>query len=238
MCALSAGWTGSCQPDEGEVSAVHISHPAATHRQKRTTCLCVALRTTAKEVFFMKRLKQLFKDSFRELKDTRKMAMAAMFVAIAVVLGFYRLQLTEFIRIGVDFLPKEMAAMLLGPSVGCVVAAFTDIISYALKPIGAFFPGLTFSAMLASTIYGTILYKKPVCLKRVILANGLVTVFVNLLLNTYWMSILYGNAYMVLFPTRAVKQLIMFPIEVILFYSVAKMFERANIFAIVRTKNI
>ena len=34
--------------------AVHISHPAATHRQKRTTCLCVALRTTAKEVFFMK----------------------------------------------------------------------------------------------------------------------------------------------------------------------------------------
>ena len=90
MCALSAGWTGSCQPDEGEVSAVHISHPAATHRQKRTTCLCVALRTTAKEVFFMKRLKQLFKDSFRELKDTRKMAMAAMFVAIAGVLGFYR----------------------------------------------------------------------------------------------------------------------------------------------------
>lgn len=88
MCALSAGWTGSCQPDEGEVSAVHISHPAATHRQKRTTCLCVALRTTAKEVFFMKRLKQLFKDSFRELKDTRKMAMAAMFVAIAVILGF------------------------------------------------------------------------------------------------------------------------------------------------------
>ena len=174
----------------------------------------------------MKRLKQLFKDSFRELKDTRKMAMAAMFVAIAVILGFYRLQLTEFIRIGFDFLPKEMAAMLLGPSVGCVVAAFTDIISYALKPIGAFFPGRT------------ILYKKPVCLKRVILANGLVTVFVNLLLNTYWMSILYGNAYMVLFPTRAVKQLIMFPIEVILFYSVAKMFERANIFAIVRTKNI
>lgn len=185
----------------------------------------------------MKRLKQLFKDSFRELKDTRKMAMAAMFVAIAVVLGFYRLQLTEFIRIGFDFLPKEMAAMLLGPSVGCVVAAFTDIISYALKPIGAFFP--TDIQRYAGKCY---LWDNPLqkagLFKRVILANGLVTVFVNLLLNTYWMSILYGNAYMVLFPTRAVKQLIMFPIEVILFYSVAKMFERANIFAIVRTKNI
>lgn len=186
----------------------------------------------------MKRLKQLFKDSFRELKDTRKMAMAAMFVAIAVILGFYRLQLTEFIRIGFDFLPKEMAAMLLGPSVGCVVAAFTDIISYALKPIGAFFPGLTFSAMLASTIYGTILYKKPVCLKRVILANGFSDGLRKFNCSTLiGCRFLYGNAYMVLFPTRAVKQLIMFPIEVILFYSVAKMFERANVFAIVRTKN-
>ena len=55
----------------------------------------------------MKRLKQLFKDSFRELKDTRKMAMAAMFVAIAVILGFYRLQLTEFIRIGFEDVYKR-----------------------------------------------------------------------------------------------------------------------------------
>ena len=34
MCALSAGWTGSCQPDEGLLEpAVHVPHPAATHKQ-------------------------------------------------------------------------------------------------------------------------------------------------------------------------------------------------------------
>ena len=49
------------------------------------------------------------------------------------------------------------------------------------------------SAMAGSVIYGVILYRKPLSLGRVILANGLVTVFINLLLNTYWMTVLYGE---------------------------------------------
>lgn len=182
----------------------------------------------------MKRIQTLFEDSFRELRDVRKMAVAAMLLAITIVLGFYRLQLTESIRIGFDFLSKELAAMIFGPAVGCVVAGLSDIISYFIKPIGAFFPGLTLSAMLASVIYGIVLYKRPLSLKRVIVANTLVTVFINLLLNTYWMSILYGNAYMVLFPARALKQMIMLPIEVVLFYTVAKVFSRANLFDLVK----
>ncbi len=182
----------------------------------------------------MKKCKTLFVDSFRELKDVRNMAVAAMLLAIAIVLGFYRLQLTESIRIGFDFLAKETAAMLLGPSIGCVVAGLADIISFFLKPMGAFFPGLTISAMLASVIYGIVLYKKSLSLKRVIVANSLVTVFINLLLNTYWMSVLYGNAYMALFPARAVKQMIMLPIEILLFYTVSKVFNRVNLFALVK----
>lgn len=182
----------------------------------------------------MKKCKALFTDSFRELKDVRNMVTAAMLLAVAIVLGFYRLQLTESIRIGFDFLAKETAAMLLGPAVGCVVAGLADIISFFLKPVGAFFPGLTISAMLASVIYGLILYKKPLSLKRVTAANTLVTVFINLLLNTYWMSVLYGNAYMALFPARAVKQMIMLPIEILLFYTVSKMFSRINLFALMK----
>lgn len=182
----------------------------------------------------MKKFKTLFVDSFQELRDVKKLAVAAMLLAIAVVLGFYRLQLTDYIRIGFDFIAKESASMLLGPSIGCVVAGLADILSYVIKPVGAFFPGLTLSAMLASVIYGIVLYQKPLSLKRVLLANGLVTVFVNLFLNTYWMSILLGNAYMALFPARAVKQLLMFPIEVVLFYTVAKVFSKAHIFAAIK----
>lgn len=178
---------------------------------------------------FMTNLKKQFMDSFQELRDLKALVAAAMLLSIAVVLGFYRVQLTESIRIGFDFIAKESTSMLFGPVVGCMVAGLSDIISYIIKPVGAFFPGLTLSAMLASAIYGAILYKRPVSLWRIIAANSAVTVFVNMLLNTYWMTILYGDAFAVLFPARAVKQIIMLPIEIVLFYTVAKMLSKANL---------
>ena len=177
----------------------------------------------------MTNLKKQFMDSFQELRDLKALVAAAMLLSIAVVLGFYRVQLTESIRIGFDFIAKESTSMLFGPVVGCMVAGLSDIISYIIKPVGAFFPGLTLSAMLASAIYGAILYKRPVSLWRIIAANSAVTVFVNKLLNTYWMTIMYGDAFAVLFPARAVKQIIMLPIEIVLFYTVAKMLSKANL---------
>lgn len=61
VCALSAGWTGSCQQDEKWMLAVHISHPAAAHRQIYQFDIRIpsvrSLRTTAKEVFFYETIK-------------------------------------------------------------------------------------------------------------------------------------------------------------------------------------
>lgn len=184
----------------------------------------------------MKRLKTQFTDSFQELRSMKTLTEAAMLLAITVVLGFYRLQLTEFLRIGFDFIAKELGAMLFGPVVGCAIAGAADVISYVIKPVGAFFPGLTISAMLAAVIYGIVLYKRPLTLKRVIIANTAVTVLINLLLNTYWMTVLYGDTFVALFPARAVKQLIMLPIEIILYYTVAKVLVRTRIFTEARRR--
>lgn len=177
----------------------------------------------------MKTIRKLFFDSVEELGNMRTLSAAAMLLAITVVLGFYRLQITDYIRIGFDFLVKEFAAFLFGPVAAAIVAGLADIISYILKPVGAFFPGLTISAMLAAVIYGVVLYKKPLSLKRIIVANTLVTVFINMLLNTYWMTILLGNGFWAILPARAVKQLIMLPIEIVLFYAVSKVLMKAGI---------
>lgn len=66
----------------------------------------------------MKNLKQLFVDSFQELKDVKALTMTAMLLAVAVVLGFYSLQVTDFIKIGFAFLADELTGMLFGPVVG------------------------------------------------------------------------------------------------------------------------
>ena len=57
----------------------------------------------------MKQLKQQFVDSWHELRKTKVMAVAAMLIAIGVILGFFSVQLTEFIRIGFSGIPHELA---------------------------------------------------------------------------------------------------------------------------------
>ena len=52
---------------------------------------------------------KLFTDSLQELKNLKSMVMAAMLLAIAVVLGFFTLQLTEFIKIGFAYIANEFA---------------------------------------------------------------------------------------------------------------------------------
>lgn len=177
----------------------------------------------------MKKIKTLFTDSFHELRDLKTLAASAMLLAIAIVLGFYRLQLTEYLRIGFDFIAKELTGMLFGPAVGCVVGGLSDIIAYIMKPVGGFFPGFTVSTMLAGTIYGMMLYKRPVSLARIIAANTTVTIVVNLILNTYWLTVLYGDAFLALLPARAFKQMIMLPIEIVLYYTAVKMLAKANL---------
>ena len=90
----------------------------------------------------MKRWKTSFTQSFQELKDLRNLAAVSMLLAITVVLGFYRLQITEYLRIGFDPLAKELTAMLFGPVAGVRGGRLADIISYIMKPIGAFSRGL------------------------------------------------------------------------------------------------
>ena len=66
----------------------------------------------------MSNLTKSFRDSFHELKDVKALATTAMLLAIAVVLGFYTLQVTDFIKIGFAFIADEMTGMMFGPVVG------------------------------------------------------------------------------------------------------------------------
>ena len=63
----------------------------------------------------MSNLTKSFRDSFHELKDVKALATTAMLLAIAVVLGFYTLQVTDFIKIGFAFIADEMTGMMFGP---------------------------------------------------------------------------------------------------------------------------
>lgn len=184
----------------------------------------------------MKKFVTLFTDSYKELKSVRTITVAAMFAAVAIILGMYSINLGNYIRIGFSSIPNGLCAYLFGPVVGGVFAGILDVLKYIIKPTGAFFPGLTAVTVLAGILYGCIYYRKPITFGRVLAAKFLVMLICNVILNTWCLSFLYGKGFLVLLPARALKNLIMWPIDAIVFYTVAKTLDAVGILRTIRTK--
>jgi ECF transporter S component (folate family) len=140
------------------------------------------------------------------------------------------------LKIGFSFLPNEFVYYLFGPVVGAVYGAAMDILTYLIKPMGTFFPGFTISAVLTGILYGIVMYQRPLSLKRIIAANVIRMVFIDLLLNTYWLTILIGKGFFVLLPLRALKLLIMFPLETVLLFLLIKGVEASGILHLLHRK--
>lgn len=182
----------------------------------------------------MKKLATLFTDSYREIKQVRTVTTAAMFGAISVVLGYFTIVIGDYIKIGFSTIANQFVYYLFGPVVGGCFGGALDILKYLIKPTGAFFPGFTFSAIAAGVLYGCFLYKKPITLVRVLMAELIVSIICNMLLGTLWLSMLYGKGFMALLPLRVFKNLVMWPVNSFLFYSIGKTLEASGVFRVLK----
>ena len=167
----------------------------------------------------MRKIRQIYSDSLKELLSTKNVVLCGLMAALAVVLSMVAsIDVGPYIRIGFSGLPNRVVECLFGPVTGCLFGGMLDVLKYMLKPSGPFFFGFTFNVMLAGLIYGTVLYQKPVTVKRVVAAEFLTKLTVNCLLNTLWISILYGKGFFALLPLRALKNIIMLPIDSCILY--------------------
>jgi ECF transporter S component (folate family) len=104
---------------------------------------------------------------------------------------------------------------MFGPVIGGLTAVIADILGMMIFPKGAYFPGFTLSAFLTGAIYGLFLYRKPVTIANITKAVLLITVFVDLGLNSIWIYMTTGNAAAAFLIPRITKCAIMLPIQVI-----------------------
>ena len=161
----------------------------------------------------MKKVTTLFLDSYHEFKKVRTITTASMFAAIGVILGAYTIQVGNYLKIGFSGIANQFVYYLFGPVVGCFYGGALDILKYLVKPTGAFFPGWTLSAMAAGVIYGC---------------------FCNMLLGTLWLQIMYGKAFFAILPARVIKNLAMWPVNSLLFYSLTWTMEHTGVFQVIR----
>lgn len=145
--------------------------------------------------------------------STKSLVLASILTALSIILTrVLSIQVTESMRIGFGALPLIICGILLGPLLGGLAGFAADMIGVMINLGGAAIHlGFTLSSVLTGFIPGLIailLYKKRESNSinvTIILSILLVYGLVHLLLNSLWLSGLYGTPFKVLVYSRALK---------------------------------
>ncbi len=144
---------------------------------------------------------------------TRNLISASLLAALAIVLTrFFGVNL-GVIRVSLGTIPIMLSGIVLGPLYGFATGAVADLVGFLINPMGgAYFPGFTLTTALAGFLPGFLLRKKKPSLINLIFAIGVTEILCHVLLNTVWLSMITGKAYLVLLPGRLSSRAIHYPI--------------------------
>lgn len=163
------------------------------------------------------------------MSKNKKIILTAVLLAMQIILSRFLSVKTPILKISFAFIPSCVCAIWLGAKWTVLLNVLGDIIGATLFPTGAFFIGYTISTAISGLIYGLLLYKKEdnsytykQFIIRLIISVILVTCISNIGLNTLWISITTGKAFIVLLVTRIVKELIMIPIQIVVILFIEK----------------
>ncbi len=162
----------------------------------------------------------------KQLHSIHVLTTTSILIALSILLSFFKIPITQMIEIRFSSLPIALSGYLFGPVLGGIVGAMSDILGYIIRPTGPYFPGFTISTALAGILYGLLLHKKELTLRRILVTQLVYFIVIGCVVNTLNLSILYGTDFQVLFLSRLPKEIIMYPIQSGLLYITVQMLRR------------
>lgn len=161
----------------------------------------------------------------KENFDIRVLVTMSLMVALEVILSRLLSYSVWNIKIGLSFIPVVLTAIMYGPFNAAIVGGLADLIGAIVFPVGTYFPGFTYTAALKGFIFGVFLYKRTSIMLIIgaVMTNQLV---LSLVLNTYWISMLYNSAFEPLLLTRIIQIVIMIPVQILVILSISKILSK------------
>ena len=157
-----------------------------------------------------------WRDAAAELKDLRKLVFAALMIAACLILSKFKIPLGESLSLNVTFLARALCAAVCGPVVSIVFGAAEDTLSFFIGGAnGPYFPGYMITTISGCVVYALFFYRQRVTIWRIVWAK-LLTNIQNVFLGSLWSAMLYSKGYLYYMTTSAGKNLIYFPIQVLL----------------------
>lgn len=154
-------------------------------------------------------------------KQLVALAITAMLTAVTVVLSRFLSVNLWNMSIGVSFISLMLCGMICGPVWGGICAALADFIGATLFPFGAYFPGFTAVAFLTGIIFGIV----GICgykIKNQAVFIGVAAILLilkelvcSLIINSFWISLLYGGPYFAIFVSRVPLSIITVVFEIV-----------------------
>ncbi|MBC7087182.1 MAG: folate family ECF transporter S component [Tissierellales bacterium] len=153
------------------------------------------------------------------------MVRAGFLVAISIVMTRFAYVMLPVagvgaLRISFGEVPLMISGVMFGPMVGALTGIAADLIGFLINPQGPYYPGFTLSSALWGIIPGLfVIYFKSrkndeniYSFNKMLIIAFVTTIIVSVLLNTLWLSQLFGRGFMVLLPTRLIASIINIPI--------------------------
>lgn len=160
----------------------------------------------------------------------QQLVLLAVLMALSLVIGKFSVMLTPTIKISFVFLASSLMGRFFGPIWTMLVMVLLDFVNVTFFVAhGAWSPIMAFGVVLAGIIYGGFFYQQPLTKTvhwgKVLVAVLLITFVVNFLVNTFALMVMYSpqhswSVFSAMLSARLPKQLIFFPIQLVLTYLV------------------
>ncbi len=108
-----------------------------------------------------------------------------------------------------------------------IISMLADILGAFIFPVGPYFPGFTVTAALTGLMYGLLLHKKQSML-NIVIAVAIQQWVLSLLLNTFWLKVLYGMPYLPTLVGRLPQTAILTAAQLIIIPLVIKVIQKTG----------
>ena len=164
-------------------------------------------------------------EASKKIFSTKMMATLGILLAMDIVLTRFLSINAWNIRIGFGFVPVVLSGMLFGAVPTMVLGALADFLGAILFPTGPYFPGFTLTAALTGLTFGYFL-KKENTVRGTACAVLIVQFILGLLLNTFWIHLLYHSPFVPLLATRVVQSAFLSVVQFVTIRALAQLSER------------
>ena len=165
-----------------------------------------------------------FKSQLNNMCKVQNLCICGFMIALYIVLSLCNIVISNDLEIRIGFLSIIASSMVGGPVMGFTVGFLGDLLNSLVRGF-AYFPGFSLSYALLGGLCGLFLYRARLNKFRVV-ACAVIEFLISITLTTFWLYLMYGTPFQVLFTTRLVKAGLNFFVNIFIIYVFLEAFQR------------